>query len=370
MKYLDALNEKFDKQYGTNKDSRSASRHVTNPGQSKAQHRADAIKFQSKYGKKKKQATNEAMKPLPAGRVSHSGKKKDEFVTGGKHGMATVPGRLTTGRKSADVRVKNYTAGPKGKLPGKREHIEYKRMGALMAEALGHEIDEAAFLAPLAQGARALGTMAVKGVGAVARTAGGMVKKKATDMAKKKAKKIAAEKMDMEEMYRGQGPFLPKGTRVKKVNLKKLPKRKDGKSMELEDRYKLPPLVEPGKRKDEAAFYFELGMLMAEAVTKKVGPIASRYSGMGRVKDKGKGKGAQAIGDPVVRKAVRGANERVSKKLGIKANLETDVAAQQGLENRRRRFRRKGIGLPAPSRKEREADAREDQRRRQAPDDK
>ena len=396
MRYLDALNEKFDKQYGTNKDSRSASRHVTNPGQSKAQHRADAIEFLKKHRKKKKkQETNESMKPLPAGRVSHSGKKKDEFVTGGKHGMATVPGRLTTGRRSADVRVKNYTAGPKGRLPGRREHIEYKRMGLLMAESLGYRIDE--FLPALAAGAARLGGLAARGVGAAARlgakalggaarAVGGAAKGAVGDAAKDKAKEKAKEKLkkelgvDMEEANTDNDPPSPKkpkvrrrrdpleGVRIKRVNLSKLPKRKDGGSMELEDRYKLPPLVEPGKRKDES-FYFEMGMLIAE-VTKRVGPIASGYSNRGRVKSKKKGEGSRSIGDPVVRREVEAANTRVGKKLGIKANLETDVAAQQGLENRRRRFRRKGIGLPAPSRKEREADAREDQRRRQAPDDK
>ena len=121
---------------------------------------------------------------------------------------------------------------------------------------------------------------------------------------------------------------------------------------------------------DDHTEYKRMGMLMAEAVTKKVGPIASQYSGMGRVKSKKKGEGAQSIGDPVVRKAVRGANKRVGEKLGVKANLETDVAAQQGLENRRRKFRRKGIGLPAMTQKERQADARQDVERRKGPDDK
>ena len=96
------------------------------------------------------------------------GDDKDQYVSAGKTGQTTIQRRLMKGDSkkaspSADVRVSNYTAGPKGKLP---DHTEYKRIGALMAEALGYRIDE---LAPLVAGAAKL----------AGRAAVGMAKKKA-----------------------------------------------------------------------------------------------------------------------------------------------------------------------------------------------
>jgi hypothetical protein len=177
MRYLDALNEKFDKQYGTKKDSKSADRHVTNPGESKAQHRADAIKFLSKHRKKKKKLPEgtiyERRKP---GRTSYD-EDEQEAAARGEHGREVqkserasgdagsgISRRLKSGEKSSyrgqsltydrtqtadspkaskapkgqgNVRVRGKVkklAGPMGKLP---DHTEYHRIGALMAEALG-----------------------------------------------------------------------------------------------------------------------------------------------------------------------------------------------------------------------------------------
>jgi len=54
----------------------------------------------------------------------------DEYVSGGRTGKPTIQGRLTgihtkKASPSAGVRVKNYTAGPKGKLPEGTE-MNYK----------------------------------------------------------------------------------------------------------------------------------------------------------------------------------------------------------------------------------------------------
>ena len=68
------------------------------------------------------------------------GAEGDEYVSGGKTGRPTLKNRLLKqgtkkGRAMADVAVKQHTTGPKGKLP---DWTEYQRIGALMAEALGH----------------------------------------------------------------------------------------------------------------------------------------------------------------------------------------------------------------------------------------
>ena len=119
MSYLDkvlSIDEKLETQYGKpGKLSKSADRHTTNPGESKKQHRKDATKF-AKENKK----------------------------------------------MASDVTPQT------GKLP---DHTEYKRIGALMAEALG---------------------MVVKTVGK--KVVGGMAKKAA-----KKGAEMAADKMKPEQ---------------------------------------------------------------------------------------------------------------------------------------------------------------------------
>ena len=74
----------------------------------------------------------------------------------------------------------------------KRDHIEYKRMGLLMAESLGYEIDEVWNV--VVQGARALGTGIARGVGAAARGVGNLVTGAAKEKAKEKAMEKAMEK--------------------------------------------------------------------------------------------------------------------------------------------------------------------------------
>ena len=91
----------------------------------------------------------------------------DEYISGGKTGKPTPQGRLLksgTRRRTAMAadRVRDHTAGPKRKLP---DHTEYKRIGALMAEALGYRVDEIApvvGLAAKAVGKKVIGNMTKK----------------------------------------------------------------------------------------------------------------------------------------------------------------------------------------------------------------
>ena len=119
------------------------------------------------------------IKPLPnepSKRVAMPGKTGETTVS---RGLIDDKGKAKTG---AEYTVKKYTAGPKGKLP---EHIEYKRMAALMAESLGYRVDE---MLPV--------------VAAVGRMAGKMAKKKAMSMvADKMKKKDEAPAAGMEEAW-------------------------------------------------------------------------------------------------------------------------------------------------------------------------
>ena len=86
-------------------------------------------------GKKLKESLRSLQEKQAAKRVnpgegdSAKNPASDEYVSGGKTGKTTIQGRLTDlkGRKkspSADVRVKNYTAGPKKPIPGPKPGLQ------------------------------------------------------------------------------------------------------------------------------------------------------------------------------------------------------------------------------------------------------
>ena len=114
---------------------------------------------------------------------SVSGGKTGDISTGNRLIKPGPSGRRDTGKATRNIksRVSQYTAGPKGKLPGKREDssTEYRRIGALMAEALGYRVDELAFLAPLATGAAKMAGkyLAKKAAVGAAKKAAGALKK-------------------------------------------------------------------------------------------------------------------------------------------------------------------------------------------------
>ena len=143
-----------------------------------------------KYKKKLKESLRSLQEKQAAKRVNPGEGDKagssdsDEMVTGGKTGKTTIQGRLTgIGTKkaspSAGVRVKNYTAGPKGKLP---EQADAYR-------DLAYRIDE--LLPALAAGAARVGAVVGRGVASVGKAAVGMVKKKVAKKAIASAQGVA-----------------------------------------------------------------------------------------------------------------------------------------------------------------------------------
>jgi hypothetical protein len=269
------------------------------------------------------------------------GDPKDEYVSAGKTGQTTVPKRLMKGdskkaSSSADVRVSNYTAGPKGKLP---DHTEYKRIGALMAEALGYRIDELAPLlaAPLAVAGKAAG-VAAKGVGmaakGAAKAAGGAAKAgaKAAGGAAKQAGKQAAS------------GFADK---VKEKAVDKVGGMEES-------------LIYP---------YYMLALHLAEAADEGFvkSPLAKRAAAAS---------GAKRVGDinkstkmtPDVKKIAREGNKKVSDKLGVKTNVKTDAALQIGQRARRQANRKAGVGMPPESRDIAKADAALDKKKMAGPE--
>lgn len=236
------------------------------------------------------------------------GDPKDQYVSAGKTGQTTIQKRLMKGDSkkaspSADVRVSNYTAGPKGKLP---DHTEYKRIGALMAEALGYRVDEIAPVVGLA--ARTIGKKVI----------GGMAKKAA-----KKGAEMAADKMKPEQQ---------------------------------EESYIYP--------------YYMLALYLAEAadegfVKSPLAKKAAATSGAERVSDINS---KSNMTDDVKRIAKKG-NAIVSKKVGAKTNVKTDAALQIGQRARRKANRAAGRGgfgnAPLPK----GASAAMQQRELQTPED-
>lgn len=116
-------------------------------------------------------------------------------------------------KRNAKELLKTNTPQTKPNLPdSQKEHAEYKRMGLMMAEALGYRVDEAipAVAGALARGA---GMLAKKGAQAgakmaqkagqkAAQKAGEMAQKagqKAVGMAKEKAAEFAANRMQKKE---------------------------------------------------------------------------------------------------------------------------------------------------------------------------
>lgn len=156
MKYLDALNEMTDAQKAlknriTGRESRGQ---MLTPGK----HSTGG----SERGVKKVKGE----KPEPS-------KHRDGRLLRSKKGPNPKKGHI-----AADDLVKDFTAGPQGKLP---EHTEYKRMALMMAEALGYEIDEM------------VGALA-KGAGMLAKKAGQKVAGAAMNQADKMAEKMKKKK--------------------------------------------------------------------------------------------------------------------------------------------------------------------------------
>jgi hypothetical protein len=112
----------------------------------------------------------------PAGKLRAAGEKRlsvKKKYFGGK----TDPSKVDTAAAIAQHRADIYAAGKRGqkklsqerKAAGVEDWTEYQRIGALMAEALGYHVDEAAFLAPLAAGAARVAGLVIRGAGMAAK---------------------------------------------------------------------------------------------------------------------------------------------------------------------------------------------------------
>ena len=211
--------------------------------------------------------------------------------------------KLPKGKKT--LKNPDQNIAPMGKK--NESHTEYKRIGALMAEALGYRVDEIAPVVGLA--ARTIGKKVI----------GGMAKKAA-----KKGAEMAADKMKPEQQ---------------------------------EESYIYP--------------YYMLALHIAEAADEGFvkSPLAKRAaatSGAKRVSDVDKPGTAMT---PDVKRIAREGNKIVSKKVGAKTNVKTDAALQIGQRARRKANRAAGRGgfgnAPLPK----GASAAMQQRELQTPED-
>tara|TARA_R110000782_G_scaffold197043_1_gene286303 strand:- start:511 stop:1824 length:1314 start_codon:yes stop_codon:yes gene_type:complete len=357
-----------------------------------------------KYKKKLKESLRSLQEKQAAKRVNPGEGDKagssdsDEMVTGGKTGKTTIQGRLTgIGTKkaspSAGVRVKNYTAGPKGKLP---EQADAYR-------DLAYRIDE--LLPALAAGAARVGAVVGRGVASVGKAAVGMVKKKVAkkaiasaqgvatggDTAKKQAElgQQAASDKDLEE-NKMTNAYVRRLMETGGPNTRKITpeERKAGQNLASagrggeHDRTSPPPRpgAEPKrspsgskrsqrtKDADERAGaivshteYHRLGVLMAEALGLvesdfPKGPTAKRYDSLGKAKDTNGG--TAAIKDPLVKRETEKTKSNIDKKTQSDTNPNVSDLVQGSMNRRRGESSRRGTGgLPQETRKEAKADA-------------
>jgi hypothetical protein len=278
----------------------------------------------------------------PAKKVNRDDPDTDRYTTAGRTGQPTPANRLikagktsrrNTGKATAlaSSMVKQHTAGPKGKLP---DHTEYKRIGALMAEALGHRVDE---IAPLIAGAAKVGGMAARGLAKAGMAAGKAAGKAAKAGAKatgRAAKKAATDV----------------ATDVASNMADRMQKK------EMEESYIYP--------------YYMLALHIAEAadegfVKSPLAKKAAATSGAERVSDLKK-PGTKMTSH--VKRIARQGNEIVSKKVGAKTNVKTAAALQIGQRAERAKNRKAGIGLPRETPDIARADAALDKKKMAGPE--
>jgi hypothetical protein len=382
-------------------------------------------------GKKLKESLRSLQEKQAAKRVNPGEGDKagssdsDEYVSGGKTGKPTIQGRLTGIRTkkaspSAGVRVKNYTAGPKGKLP---EQAEAYR-------DLAYRIDE--LLPALAAGAARVGAVVGRGAAAagkgVAKAGGRLIKRKAKkaaintvkataerlrdkrvetgpegvatggDTAKKQAelgqqadsdKDLEENKMNNSYVRTLMETRASKKTRAAEARAVRKRTKPDRWS-HLEGDAKGDHLAREGRAKDaekeeadaeNKAFrkgtmkdhteYHRIGALMAEAMGFPKGPTAKAYEPKGRAKDTGEGKGTESIKDPLVRKETEKTKANIDKKTQSDTNPKVSDLVQGSMNRRRGQSRRRGTGgFGKESKADARADAQRDKWRRMAPGDK
>tara|TARA_R110002124_G_scaffold204087_1_gene370535 strand:+ start:1046 stop:2215 length:1170 start_codon:yes stop_codon:yes gene_type:complete len=279
--------------------------------------------------------------------------------------------RVQAGSPSKPVSKAEVAAERARQLAKIKDHVEYKRLGLYLAEAMGFRIDE--FLPALAAGvgrvAAVAGRAAVggaKNLGRVGARGVDVAKKKAVAMAKEKAIDKAKEKLTgaVEEAKTTKSRRVQAGPEGVAIGDDKAKKKAELKAQAASD--------------DD----LEEGKIMNSYVKKlmewEAGPIAKRVASRspagaeGRMSDT---KGKKISRDSVVDRETKKTQANVDKKLGAKTNLKVKDAVQGSMNRRRARFKKgksvEGSPTIAPStKKDSAADAARDSWRRMAPGDK
>ena len=290
---------------------------------------------------------NRKNRRAPARKINRDEPDTDRYTTGGRTGQPTTSNRLikagptsrrNTGQATAlaPSMVKQYTAGPKGTLPGRREDssTEYKRMGVLMAEALGHRVDEIAPLlaAPLAAAGK-VGALAARGLAQAGMAAG-----RAAGTAVKAGARAAGQAAKTGARAAGRAAkrtATDVATNVASNMADKMQKKPEEKEME-ESIWNL---------------YRDMALILAEEFA---GRIAREY-GTGRMRSSGtdsdgndsdeKARKKARKMDPLVSREAEEAQANVRKRLKVKrVNLRKQDAVQAALNRRRARARRRTGG--------------------------
>lgn len=266
--------------------------------------------------------------------------------------------KLPKGKKT--LKNPDQNIAPLGKK--NESHTEYKRMGTLMAEALGYRVDEVLqALAPigagLARGAAAAGKVAGR-VGMQAAKAGA---KTAGRLGKQAAKAgVRAGGNAARSAGRAVGNFAKDA--AADMAARKMEKMKD-KEMEMENSWTVYKQI--GIAIAEAREAYIDKESQAEVKAKKpdggfAGPMARGVSKPG-----GKGVAGAATKDKFVRSSIRRGGEAIKKKVpgANPAKIATKNLAQVGKQLNKKSAKKRGLGIPRETPDIARADREEDKKK-------
>ena len=227
-----------------------------------------------------------------------------------------------------------------------REMTEYQRIGAVLAEAMGHRVDELApVLAGLGAGALAAGRVAAMGL----KTAGTAVARGGAALGR--------------GVVQGTKAATTKAGEVGTAGAKKAGTMIKDKAVDMATEKAIDKAKEKLVGESET-----MNKFVKKLMEWKAGPIASRIakdSPAGAEGRMSKTKRKKISRDPVVDSDARKTQRNVDRKLGTKTNLRVKDAVQGALNRRRGK-----TVIPKETKKDAKADADRDKYRRMAPGDK
>ena len=279
-----------------------------------------------KYKKKLKESLlnlveKQAAKRVNSGKGDSAGSSdSDEYVSGGKTGRATIQGRLTGIRTkkaspSAGVRVSNYTAGPKKKLPGAKPGIktEAQSFSKTQTDAMK---DAAKPLNPKPKKAKTPSLTAGGNTTAGANAAGDEGVPVGND-ANKKAQELKQQNIKNLSMYEGLAGLLAKGVvtglafrtgrDLGKKHQRLLKDKKDKKEGAVEE---AAPLVAAGAK------------VVASQLLRRGAVVAGRKAAQGSVKRSAATAARKLAKNPDAMGALGSAAEKGYEKLKGKRKME------------------------------------------------